>query len=568
MRWKEDMTKKLRVDESKTRHIVAIILGITGIIYFIAMLSFTEAKDMHFDNEELDQILNFHAKSSTVDEDVVCPTLLETPLGEKVTYTTVIEKDYTNSNVIMFRSSFQYVKAYVNDKQVLDYGYEQSTFNNVVPSSAWQIIRLDNPLEIGDEICIELTCDSDPFQGLFRGIYVGTKASMFYHILSNASMSLLVAVPLFILGILYIVISGVFPEKISKRKLRLIGILSSMMSIWILLESQLIQLVWGNLPASYTGLFIIFSFLPLLICELLFNFKMFEESLLMRIAYVISVICMILFHAFQIFGVSQYNETPIIIHTAFFAIIVALIFEAIRRINGKKYKDDRDIIIAGSVFALFGLCDIINIYIFNEIMKDVVFTQVGIFAFMLLLGYYTLRRAITDHETTMEQEFWKQVAHTDALTKLGNRLYFEERKKEIRKAKYTEDLQVLIIDINDLKLINDEFGHEMGDVAIATVGQVILEAFDDCGDGFRIGGDEFCIFVEDLSRDFILKKLEACEEALDEFTEEYEVSLHISYGIAEIASDGVDTAISIADAAMYRNKEYGKMLRKKLQVNK
>ena len=126
----------------------------------------------------------------------------------------------------------------------------------------------------------------------------------------------------------------------------------------------------------------------------------------------------------------------------------------------------------------------------------------------------------------------------------------------------------MIIDINDLKLINDEFGHEMGDVAIATVGQVILEAFDDCGDGFRIGGDEFCVFVEDLNRDLILKKLEDCEEILDEFTEEYEVSLHISYGIAEIGSDGVDTAISIADAAMYRNKEYGKMLRKKLQVNK
>lgn len=559
------MNRKFRVDESRVRFIIGIVLAVLGITYFVGMMIFTQAKDMHFNNEKMDTILNFHAKSSTIDEDVICPVLLETPLGEEIVYTTIIDQEYPDADAIMFRSSFQYVQVYINETNVLDYGREQKTFNHAIPASAWQIIRLDKPLEQGDKLRIELVCETDPYQGLFRGIYVGTKSSMLYYIINNAAMSLIVAIPLFILGILYMFIAGVFPERVSKRKLRLIGVLSAVMSIWILLESQLIQLVWGILPVSYTVLFIIFSVIPLIICELFFNFKMFEHSIVLRIAYIISLICSLLFHVFQITGITQYNEVPIIIHTAIFAIFVALVYEMIRRVHGKKYKDDRDILIAGAVFAVFALGDIINIYVFDEIMEDVVFTQVGIFAFMLLLGYYTLRRAIYDHETTMEQEFWKQVAHTDALTKLGNRLYFEERKKEIRKAKEVFDLHVLMIDINDLKLINDDYGHEMGDVAIATVGQVLLDAFDDCGDGFRIGGDEFCIFVDDLNRDQILKKVEICEEALDEFSEEYEISLHMSFGVAEIGKDGVDNAISIADAAMYRNKEYGKMLRKKLQ---
>lgn len=558
------MRKEKRMDKSKFRCIILFVLMGLGIIYVASMLIFTEAKNMYFDNEEVEEIVGFHVKSSTLDSDVVCPVALETPSGEVVTYTTVMEKEYSISNVIMVRSSFQYIKAYINDECVLSYGEEQKTFSHIMPPSAWHIIRPRKTIMPGDVLKIELICDIDPYQGYFRGAWVGTKTAMLYMIIKTSKMSLLICIPLLILGILYVVICRIFPEKISRRKLCILGLLSALTSIWILLESHVTQFVWGIMPVSYTLLFVIFSILPLLICELLFQYKMFQKSMPTKIAYGTIVCCFFIFHGLQIFGIYQYVNSVWIIHLGFLAIIIAFIIETIRRIKGKRYKDDRDMLIAGTVFAIFGLLDLINKYIFNEIIKDdVVFVQIGIFSFMLLLGYYTLRRAINEHDSSMEQEFWKQVAHTDPLTKLGNRLRFEERKREIRKSKHNLGLTVAIVDINDLKIINDEYGHEMGDVAIATVGQALIETFDQYGEGFRIGGDEFCLFLGMLSKEQAMKKTKECEAMLKDFFEEYEICLQIAKGFSEVDENGIDAAINTADAEMYKNKEINKIKRMK-----
>jgi diguanylate cyclase (GGDEF)-like protein len=560
------MRKRNKKRKVTIHHFFLFALIGLGIAYIVAMATYTEAENMFFNDEQLEEIVEFHAKSSTVDEDVICPVVLDTPVGETVTFTTVFEKEYPISNAIMLRSSFQCIKVYLNDVCVLDYGEEQKTFNQIIPASAWHVIRPKTMILPGDVLKVELICSIDPYQGLFRGIYIGPKVSMLYMIINNARMSLVVAIPLFILGILYIVICGIFPERLSRRKLCIIGSLSAMSSVWILLESQIIQLVWGILPVSYTLLFVLFSLLPILICELLLQYKLFQNSLSTKIAFYITVICFLVFHGLQIFAGYQYVNSVWIIHCAFLAEIIAFLIEGIRRIKGTRYRDDKDIIIAGVVFAIFGLIDIINKYIFKEIMDDVVFVKVGIFAFMLLIGYYTLKRAVNDHEISMEQEFWKQVAHTDALTKLGNRLRFEERKKEIRKADTKTSLTVLMIDINDLKIINDEYGHEMGDVAIATVGQVILDTFDAYGEGFRIGGDEFCLFLTLLNKEQAIKKSQECEKKLTEFSREYEISLRIAMGVSEMKDIGIDAAISIADAEMYKNKELNKLKQKRMEM--
>jgi diguanylate cyclase (GGDEF)-like protein len=165
----------------------------------------------------------------------------------------------------------------------------------------------------------------------------------------------------------------------------------------------------------------------------------------------------------------------------------------------------------------------------------------------------------------IEQEFWKKVAHTDALTKLGNRLRFEERKKEIKKSNHKLGLSVLMIDINDLKIINDKYGHKMGDTAIATVGHAILDIFAEYGECYRIGGDEFCLFLEMLNKEQAMEKAEECEFKLKEFSDEHKISLHIAKGFSEIKNIGIDAAINIADTNMYKNKEFNKIKRKKVE---
>ncbi len=548
------MRKEKRRSADRLQGYLVNILMVLGFAYVVATAIFTNAENLNFNNEEPEYLTRFHATSSTFDEDVICPVNLDSVVGEPVTFTYIFDRSYTISNVIMVRSSFAEMTGYLNGKEVFHYGENIKTINKLVPPSAWHIVRLSEPISPGDELTFVLDCSVEPYQGYFRGAYIGTKSSMLYMIIQNARMAFIVSFPLFVLGLLYIVIRGIFPEKTSRKKLFVIGFLSAISAIWILLEAQVIQLAWGLLPVSHTMIFVIFSLLPILIGYLLLQYEMFQHTKLTNIAFYYSIVTFFIFHFLQIAFGYQYVNSVWIIHTAFAMDVITLVYVLVRRFKGKHYKDDMDIIVSGLVFAGFGGLDVINKYVFNELADDVKFVQIGLFGFMLLLGFYTLKRSISEHDLELEQNFWKQVAHTDPLTKLGNRLQFEEERKELRKIKYHAGLTVVIIDINNLKRINDEYGHEMGDVAIATIGRAIHEVFHEYGNCYRIGGDEFCLLLDRINLTLLEEKFLQLDSLLNQNSKDYDVRLSVSCGYSNVSKSGVDAAISLADIEMYKNK--------------
>ena len=185
---------------------------------------------------------------------------------------------------------------------------------------------------------------------------------------------------------------------------------------------------------------------------------------------------------------------------------------------------------------------------FGNLKVGMFLTCSGFFLLALLLSFLAFRR------------IWNPIrilSTTDALTGLRNRsaLEFDRHNLNMNANGCAADCTVLVVDINNLKLVNDSLGHDMGDRCIRAAGKAILSVVNENVTGYRIGGDEFVIFhlgegnPEDLVR--------RIKEKFEPFRKSIKVPVALAVGMAafDAAQDRelYDTQ-KRADFAMYKDK--------------
>ena len=153
-----------------------------------------------------------------------------------------------------------------------------------------------------------------------------------------------------------------------------------------------------------------------------------------------------------------------------------------------------------------------------------------------------------------------RLAHCDPLVPLANRrgMLRELETMIARHERHGTPAAMLFVDLDDLKVLNDSFGHGGGDAALLQVAQKLLEGTraNDCV--ARLGGDEFCILLDHADEK---SALETAERLVDTIASEdflYEGSamrLSVAIGVTLIEKgDTPATVLARADKAMYRVK--------------
>lgn len=142
----------------------------------------------------------------------------------------------------------------------------------------------------------------------------------------------------------------------------------------------------------------------------------------------------------------------------------------------------------------------------------------------------------------------------DSLTGLYNRSIFD---KSIKRLSGSNAVSTIMLDIDDLKIINDKYGHDYGDRIIKTVAAIIRESFDKRYTCYRFGGDEFAIIGKEADPAKIEIQLKAMKNALIKMREEGDIIPTVSYGYSiSPAGEELDfyKMIKEADDQMYRFK--------------
>lgn len=188
----------------------------------------------------------------------------------------------------------------------------------------------------------------------------------------------------------------------------------------------------------------------------------------------------------------------------------------------------------------------------------------------VILFYGELPRAVILLVFTLILRYISISSHEDAQkiadltyrkeTDLGTHVYNKNKYEEMIETYYPEvhRLAAIFWDVNNLKYVNDKYGHAAGDVLIQTLSSVLYELSTDRRKVYRVGGDEFVMIIENPVETEIESMIETVKADLMEKGGQGDIPISSAVGWAEGCGVDICKIVNEADTKMYENKKRGK----------
>ena len=370
-----------------------------------------------------------------------------------------------------------------------------------------------------------------------------------------------------LIGIMMLII-GVITQGISERSnidFFSLGAFSILTGIYSANETLILQLFTERPDVVRFCAAIALMFVSFFPVSFMANVTHHRDTVLLPIMFTLNISNFVITTLLSLLGISDVALMLAFSHINIVAAVIMTFYLMLRAVR-KKTNDIGFLhtVITGMSFALVGAgIDLLRYVIFrNRILGNSIFTRVGVLVFVVFMGIQLMRertRLAVEREKSLLME---KLAYTDSLTELKNRLAFHVKENEIR----TEHIScnVVQLDINNLKKVNDEYGHAEGDRHIISAANIIRNCFSDIGTCYRTGGDEFIVIAEKGDIKDVISALTAMEKDSEEYNnrEEPPVPMQIAYGYAHYTAqtDMLEAAEKLADQRMYEKKKQMKKL--------
>ena len=149
----------------------------------------------------------------------------------------------------------------------------------------------------------------------------------------------------------------------------------------------------------------------------------------------------------------------------------------------------------------------------------------------------------------MQQHF--RLLYIDSLTRVYNRRYYDEHFQDVNNIQ-----AMVVIDVDNFKQINDNYGHDVGDIVLQNIAQTILSCVRKTDAVIRYGGDEFVIIFFSIPADIFKKKLERIRYSVSILIIDTHPELRISVSVGGVyGKDTTKRLFKVADNMMYQSKK-------------
>lgn len=456
------------------------------------------------------------------------------------------------------------VRLYIDDEIVYEYGYDRMLRNKTV-GSGFQFINFPDEYK-GKTMKIELYISENQVFSKFDSIRIYSWENAYRALITENRIPMFLGSFLAIFGLSTLMIT-MFALVFSQKYVRLfcISAFSVCIGLWTLCYYNVILVysipLYSVSLMEYMALYL--APIPLIIYmyENVKNLKSKILKVLYWILFAVQVIFNVVILSLHTIDVMhcaaalKYMQIIIIIHLIYFAVVLIMNLKS-SQLADRLYLFGM-LIVAGCIGY-----DLISYYYGRYrgrailTLKGVSSIGVMIFIFILIVAFY-----INLTQKMMKEAERKSLiksAYTDELTQLYNRRYCSEHMNKIDNDKNAEYI-VVCFDINNLKIVNDTYGHSKGDILIKSAADVILKTFQNYGIVGRMGGDEF-IAVLNTSKEKEIEKLMAKfnNNILRRNQEVKDLNMSIAYGYAlscEIKEKSIEKVYQMADDRMYENKK-------------
>ncbi len=387
----------------------------------------------------------------------------------------------------------------------------------------------------------------------------GDRKRLIIHSFRSGVPVLLAGIAIVYIGIYLLLDWFVRMRRISSGRYALyFGIFSTALGLWTINESGALVLLVTNRVAS--------NFMAhLLLMSTVYPFVMFvrayfdlEKDRILTLIGGVSVIHMLIRLILQLTDVAALKNTLVYTHILIVAAFAYMLYVVVyKAITGEKSHSVRMAAIGFGIMAAGILATMVIMYLFHE---DIFLIPAMCFMLYCMVMWNGISKEnMRQLELAHKAESYKHMAETDNLTGISNRNAYERNRKKIRLQPGT---CVATFDLNRLKQTNDELGHAAGDQMIRSAANMLRETFGQQGRCFRIGGDEFCVILEDTTEAEVqaqMRELHALEEKSNqEVTGGYSIYLAKGYAFYEDGDHSLEDIRARADQKMYADKAASK----------
>ena len=392
------------------------------------------------------------------------------------------------------------------------------------------------------------------YYGSFQRVVSGDRLSLSREIINERGDKLCLGIVLVIMGILLLCMIFTFSSRESSDKsLLCLAVMVIAMGFWQVEESRITQLLIGNVAVHWIFEYLVQLVVLIAIYNFIRSITTEQYRLYTNVLFFFVMGSIVIQLVLQVLGIVQLSTSIVATHILFF---VCIIYGAIL-VNHRLHFSSRKMKLIFNCSVGFSLLFFFIVLLASSSTEyaDSILNLGLVFMFISLM-WLVFQRTVERNASIKKTDLYQKLAFMDLSTGVGSHSAWYSFTEEFKDEGLEERYCLVLFDMNNLKYMNDTFGHLQGDAVIKSFCECLQKASKQKGSIYRIGGDEFIFLCKNESEEWIKGMLADFEELIKN-QKETQIAFSAAYGYAFFVPHGKNDfyeAQNKADSLMYRMK--------------